>query len=459
MFVGRIKELEFIEKKFNSKKSEILVLYGRRRIGKTELLRKFASNKEHIFYACSESESNYQLRSISERFLKSYPIPYFKNFSTWEELFRVFLEYESDHKKLLIIDEFPYLVKNNKAIPSLLQKAWDELNTLNESMIIICGSSMSFIEKDLLSEKNPLYGRTTGIYKMDPLSFDEVKIFLSGRKKEDQIKIYSILGGIPHYLKQFDENLDVEENIIHNILEKGCTLYSEVDFLLRQELREISTYNTLISVIALGNTKLNEIHQKTNIDKNKISVYLKNLIELGILIREFPVTEKLKAKANVQRGLYRIVDPYFRFWFRFILPNLSDLEEGQNRFVYSEYVSNFLNEHISYTFEDISIQHLKQKNYKKELPFVFKEIGRYWNKTDEIDIVAFNKEQDYLFGECKWRNEPVNENVLNRLMDKSSGFQCRNKYFYLFSKSGFTKKLIERSKENQKVVLVDLEGL
>lgn len=330
MFIGRKQELQFLDDKYNSKGGQLIVLYGRRRVGKTETLREFCKNKPHIFYSCREISDKLQLRSFSEKLLRE-KIPaasYVKEFADWETAFRNITELPyGDNKKLLIIDEFPYMCKNNESIPSILQNLWDELLKDENVMIILCGNAMSFIEKELLAEKNPLYGRATGIYKMEAMGFYDAVQFFPNYTDKEKIIAYSILGGIPHYLAQFDPAIPLDDNIKKNILTKGCILYSEVEFILRQELRETPLYNSIIEAVALGNTKLNDISTKSLIeDTSKTSVYLKNLIELQIVEREFSVDDGTKERANNNRGLYRLTDNFFRFWYAFVFTNISELE-------------------------------------------------------------------------------------------------------------------------------------
>ena len=295
MFIGRKAELQFLEDKYRQKDGQLIVLYGRRRVGKTETLRQFCKGKPHIFFSCRECTDKMQLKNFSEKLLRE-NIParsYITEFSDWEKAFRAITELPyGDAKKLVVIDEFPYMCKGNPSIPSILQNLWDEILKDENVMLILCGSAMSFIEKEILAEKNPLYGRATGIYKMKEMGFYEAIQFFPNYSDRDKILAYAILGGIPHYLKQFDSDLTLAENIKKNILTKGCTLYSEVEFLLRQELRETPLYNSIIEAVALGNTKLNEISIKSLVDDtSKTSVYLKNLIELEIVEREFSVSD------------------------------------------------------------------------------------------------------------------------------------------------------------------------
>uniref|UniRef100_UPI0026010E37 AAA family ATPase n=1 Tax=Thomasclavelia sp. TaxID=3025757 RepID=UPI0026010E37 len=291
MFIGRERELTFLENKYNDRNSQLIVLYGRRRVGKTETLRKFCQGKPHIFFSCTQSTDKIQLQKFSQQLLRE-NIPagqYIREFVDWEQAFMAIMELPyGNRKKLIVIDEFPYMCKGNKSIPSILQNLWDIKLKDSNVMIVLCGSAMSFIEKELLAEKNPLYGRATGIYKMKEMGFYDAIRFFPNYSEIDKVIAYAILGGVPHYLNQFDPDLSIGENIKRNILTRGSILYSEVDFLLHQELRETPIYNSIIESVALGNTKLNEISQKSLVeDTSKTSVYLKNLIELGIIEREF----------------------------------------------------------------------------------------------------------------------------------------------------------------------------
>lgn len=461
MFIGRKDELKFLEERYQSKEGQLIVLYGRRRVGKTETLRFFGKDKPHVFYSCTECTDEQQLSAFSERMLRT-GMPasqYLSTFSSWEQAIRSVLELPGSQKKLLIIDEFPYMVKANNQIPSILQNLWDQILKDSSVMIILCGSAMSFIEKEILAEKNPLYGRATGILKMQEMSFYDAIQFVPNYSPEDKIAVYAVLGGIPHYLKQFHDEIPLSENIKQNILTRGSILYSEVEFLMRQELRETTTYNTIITAVALGNTKLNDIYTKTQIEKTKLSAYLKNLLNLGILCREFSMADATKEKANVQRGIYRLTDNFFRFWYAFVFPNLSELESGDVDGIWDYVVHDKMDSFVSYIFEDICKQYLHLKNQKNELSFHFTKIGRWWNKTDEIDIFAKDAEESHiLVGECKYRNSPFPLAELVKLQKKLPKEEGKTVDCWIFSKSGFTEDTIEAA-EKQKIAMISLEEI
>ena len=462
MFIGRQEELKFLEERYATNMGQLIVLYGRRRVGKTETLRKFCEGKPHVFYSCVECPDEQQLVSYSSRILQT-GLPaskYISSFSDWEQALESVTEFPQEGKKLLVIDEFPYMVHGNRSIPSILQKLWDTKLKNKNIMIILCGSALSFIEKEILAEKNPLYGRATGILKMNEMSFFDAIQFVPQYDATDKIATYAILGGIPHYLKQFDDSLTLAENIQRNILTRGSILYSEVEFLLRQELRETSTYNAIIEAIALGNTKLNGIFQKTQIDKNKLSAYLKNLIDLGILCREFSVDAGVKEYANVQRGLYQVTDKFFRFWYAFVFPNLSELEAGDQEGVWSYIVKPELDNYVSYVFEEVCREYLRDQNKKQLLPFHFAKIGRWWNKTDELDVMAIDKEKkQYIIGECKYKNSAFALSDLKKMQKKFVPKALdTTMYYWLFSKNGFTQEVLGEA-EKQGVHTVTAEEL
>ena len=457
------------------------MLYGRRRVGKTEVLHKFCEGKPHVFYSCRELSDTKQYMAFTERLLKSGipAIKYSIAYSEWEMAFKSILEMPTDgKKKLLIIDEFPYMCKGNPSIPSILQILWDEEIKNQNVMIVLCGSAMSFIEKKILSEKKPLYGRATGIYKMNALPYNDAIKFFPYYSDEDKMLAYAILGGIPHYLRQFDPALTLHDNIIKNVLTKGCVLYNEVEFLIRQELREPAFYNTIIEAIALGNTQLNDIYLKTQIDKAKISVYLKNLIELQILEREFSVLSSGKEQATSTRGLYQITDNFFRFWFSFVFSNLSDLETGDEEGVFTHAVLPQINDFASPVFETVCREFIRGKNHKGELSFRVSKLGRWWGKLNknvttengkekivaedtEIDIVAFDaKSKNYILGECKFRNSAMDTSEFNNLKEKVSVIKKGAAMEYaLFSKSGFTKGLTEQAEEDETIKLFSLSDI
>lgn len=476
MFIGRQAELEFLSQRYNSSKAELIVLYGRRRIGKTETLREFSKDKEAVFYTCSEITDLEQLKNFSNRLLAKNDAlrQLLSVFSDWEQAFRVMAQIAGEVKSrtgkklIVIIDEFPYMCRGNKSIPSILQKLWDEVLKNSNLILVLCGSAMSFIEKEILSEKNPLYGRATGIYKMKPMSFAEARQFFPKYNFYDQLACYGILGGIPFYLQQFSDDISVSENILQNILNRGCVLYSEVEFLLRQELRETAVYNSIITAIALGNNTLSLIHGKTQLENTKITSYIRNLIELGLVEREFSVLSRDKDRAGAGKGLYRLTDSYFNFWYAYVFGNISSIDSGDSNAVLKYIIEPDQHRYLSRTYENVCIQYLQQKNIAEELPFHFFRIGRWWDKVtkvekgkkittaEEIDIVATDhKHSKYLIGECKFRNELMDVDVYKKLVKKMTIPPDAEVHYCFFSLSGFTEAM-KNLAETEDVYLVEI---
>lgn len=479
MFIGREAELKFLQDKYTEERGQLIVLYGRRRVGKTETLREFCKDKPHVFFSCTQTTDLVQLRNFSGRMFKE-DIPaknYISEFADWEKAFRAVLDLPyGNQKKLLVIDEFPYMCRGNKSIPSILQNLWDAELRDSNVMIILCGSAMSFIEKELLSEKNPLYGRATGIYKMKEMGFYDAIKFFPEYSDRDKVLTYAVLGGIPHYLRQWNPKLSVDENIKRNILTKGCILYSEVEFLLHQELRETPIYNSIIEAVALGNTKLNDISQKSLLeDTAKTSVYLKNLMELGIVEREFSVDSKIKERANTGRGTYRLTDNFFRFWYAFGFANYSQLEDGDVDGVYEYVVKPALHEFASFAFEDVCREFVRMLQKKNELPFRYSKMGRWMGKTTvrdekasdglrtaetEIDLLCIGKDaKEYLVGECKFKGVPFSYSEYLDTLAKLTPLKEKSKFYYaLFSESGFDQKILDCAAMNE-TQLYSLENI
>lgn len=494
-FIGRERELEFLNERYNENSGQLIVLYGRRRVGKTETLKQFCAGRPHIFFSCTQTTDRAQLARFSARMFQE-DIParrYISEFTDWERAFSAISDLPfGDMKKLIVIDEFPYMCQANAAIPSIIQNLWDNELKDRNVMIVLCGSSMSFIEKELLAEKNPLYGRATGIYKMKEMGFYDAAKFFPGYSAADKITAYAVLGGIPHYLNQFDADLSIEQNIKSRILSKGCILYNEVEFLLHQELRETAVYNSIIEAVAQGATKLNEISQKSLIENtSKTSTYLKNLVELGIITREFSVDAKAKEKSNSSRGTYRLTDNFFRFWYAYAFNNFSQLEDGDIDGVYEYVIKPGLHEFTAFTFEDVCREFVRMLQRKNALPFRYANMGRWTGKTTvrdhnrsmplntsendapgasdiplrtaetEIDILAVSQgAEDYLVGECKFKKSPFSYSEYLDTKAKLTPYKKNSRFYYaLFSGSGFDEKIRNDAEARDDVRLYELDDI
>ncbi len=455
-FYNRKQELKALNGWWREKKSHLVILYGKRRVGKTALSLEFAKGKPAIFYLAERLDSKLQLEKISKEVGAFFKDEYISKygFAEWEQFFK----YVSDknERMVIIIDEFPYLVDSDPAIPSIFQKGWDLYLSKSKTFLILCGSSIGMMEKYTLVHGAPLYGRRSGQILVKPFQFSDLKELFKGASFDDRLMIFSTVGGTITYLKNF---LSKEKfwNVVENkILSKEQFLYEEVEFLLREELREPRNYFSILLALSLGKRKISEIINYTGFDKATASSYLSILQQLLIVEKEIPVTEKFPEKSR--KGLYKISDNFFEFWFRYVFRNKKLIEEGESKDVINIIKECFV-EFMSKNYEDVSREWVK-----RNIGTNFQYIGRWWDKNYEIDLIGINNEtKEIIFGECKWSNKKVGINILAELEDKSQkvdwNVQRREEYFILFSRSGFTSNMLKLAKEKGNVFLVDEDKL
>ena len=447
-FIDREEELAFLEEKWKERGPQLIILWGKRRVGKTELIKQFQQGKPHVYFLAESTNEKEQLYRFSQalgRFFKE-PLLLTRGFSGWEECFGFIRE--KNQRFILVIDEFPYLIFSNPAIPSLFQKAWDEYWSKSQVFLILLGSSMAMMETDVLGYRSPLYGRRTGQWRVDPLPFAAASKFRPDRSFMDQLSHYAIAGGVPAYWLPFDPRKDFRENLRNSVLRKGAVLYGEVEFILREELREPRYYFALLQAIAQGKRKLAEIVNATGIAQPAANKYLGVLGDLRIVERELPVTEEKSLKSK--KGLYRIQDEFFKFWFRFVFPRRSELEMGRVEEVLKS-IDDDLSRYLADIYEEVATETLWRS---MDTFFPFTAVGRWWDRNEEIDIVAINKQLDsILFGEVKWSERPVGVDIYERLKQKAKGVDWgskkRKEYFCLFSKKGFTESMLKRAREER----------
>ncbi len=462
MFFNRQNELQRLDERYAEKSAQLLIIYGRRRVGKTELLKEFVRDKPHLYFLADLSSEKEQLEQFTERIRSfSQDASLADNpFANWRALFAYLNKLAAQAPLVVIIDEYQYLQASNRAMASMLQTAWDEELKNSFIFLVLCGSYVSFIEQELLGYKSPLYGRRTGQFYVEPLNFYQAGEFFAGFTMEDKVRAFGIFGGMPAYLLQFDARKSIEQNIKATLLRTDAFLNNEARFLLMEELKEPRNYFSILKAVAAGNTRANDIVQASGLDRGIVVKYLDVLQNLRIVLRELPVTELKPEKSR--KGIYVIQDQYLRFWFRFIMPNQSYIEENRQDFLLQQRILPFLDQYLGDVFEKVCIEFLKRLNRSSELPFQFDRIGRYWKNGAEIDIVAFdsNREQAFI-AECKWSSKKVGTNILDELIVKSSVLQQKNNfkkiYYALFSKSSFADGL--RQTKRRDLFLFDLKDL
>jgi hypothetical protein len=466
MFVGRKRELDKLNTLYAGDSFEFAVVYGRRRVGKTTLIREFLKDKESVYYMAVEGTKKENLRGLSAAFLMQG-----KNNAPAAESYVEFRDYEAalayidllagEHRRIVIaIDEYPYLAASYPTISSLVQKHIDECWKDSRLFLILCGSSMSFMEEQVLGYKSPLYGRRTAQFKIRPFTFWEAGEMLKDYSAQDRALLYGVTGGIPEYLSRIDGTKDVHENIIRLFFDESGRLFEEPINLMKQELREPMTYHSIISAIASGASRLNEIATKTGLESGGCSNQLSSLIALQIVKKEVPMTQN----ANSRSTLYSLEDSMYLFWYRFVRPNSSSIMCGVGRQIYETVVMPQNDDFMGRIFETICRQYLFLPEIYGKLPFPIGQIGRWWGnnararRQEEIDLMAISGET-VLFGECKWRNEKIGRQVVERLLERGELFQYPEKYYYIFSKTGFKEETTQYCSEKERVYLISFEEM
>ena len=451
MFHGRQRELSFLNNSYRSIGGQLLVFCGRKRTGKTSTLLTFSKGKSAVYYACTESTEKSQLsafsvllRSKQESQAAFAALPQPKEIDSWKDAFARISEFPGKGKKVLILDEFTYLLKSSPRFLSDLKELWESSLKYENIMIILCGSNVPFIKDELLDIRKPLRECATGVLESFPMDYYDAVTFLPGCSAADRLAAYSVLGGTPYYLSVFDPRISFERNVKEKILQKDSPLYAEPFMRLRQDLREVSIYNTILEALAAGNFKLAQIFQQTQIEKSKLTVYLKNLTDLGIVEREFPVYDGLREQAFVQHGLYRLADPFFRFWYSNMFPYFSVLEDGRTDYIYDEIIAPKLPAYASDAFVRACRDYLERQNERDQLPFRFAKIGRFWDKADDFPIMASDTDDtNFFLAECYAGERIVTLPYLNRTIAK---FKAKKKgpqsyYYCIFSLSGFAEEV------------------
>ena len=456
-FINRQQELKTLNEKWRSNLAQFFIIYGKRRVGKTELIKQFIKDKQAIYFLADKRTTADQLRELGQ-IVGSYfkdEILIKNGFGDWIEAFSYLKTKTTDTSLVLAIDEYPYLTENDKSTSSLFQKGWDEYLKNTKIFLILSGSSIAMMESETLNQSAPLFGRRTGQILVDPLNFSQSRKFFPEKSFSDFLNIYTITGGMPAYLKQFEGGGEMPEEIKKKIFNKTAFLYNEVEFTLKEELRETKNYLAILRAIALGKRKLSEIVNEVGLDKATTNKYISVMINLRLVEREVPITEDRPDKSR--RGLYKISDNFFVFWFQYIFPYKSYLEMDNYNYVLEKMFSSLkYDDNINSGFKSITAQVYERVAIEllvtwQNKIFAFERVGRYWDSDLEIDVVGFStSEKKIIFGECKWSEKPVGTNIYEELKKKAAEVDWnkddRKEYYILFSKSGFTEEMVKIAK-------------
>lgn len=460
MFIGRKSELGLLEKLYFSDKFEFAVIYGRRRVGKTAIINEFCKDKEAICFTGVETNAKQNLENFSRCITEfATGIPGGTTFASFQAALEYVFKLAETRRLVLCIDEYPYVARASASLASTLQLLIDKYKDSSRLFLILCGSSMSYMDDKVLAYKAPLYGRRTAQLKILPFEFQEAREYLTAYTGEEQAMAYGIVGGTPQYLTQINDKLSIKDNIKALYLDPTSSIYEEPVNLLKQEVREPALYNAIITAVASGASKLSEISGKVGESTGTCSTYIKSLVALGILKKETPFGE-----SSPRKTIYSVEDNMFRFWYRFVPENASIIARGAQDLAFSR-IEPLLSEYMGRIFEDICRQYLWAQLIKGTCAVEFTDLGRWWGtdprtkKQVEIDIVGTLGKSSILLGECKWLNSKVDLGVLQTLVHRGELFNHPTKHFYLFSKAGFTSGCRELAQKMGNVTLVSFDEM
>ena len=448
--IGRKKELAVLQRMAGSRRFEFLVMYGRRRVGKTTILQEFAKGQPVIFFPAQEKNDALNLQDFSQSLQEYFADAFLAPFPDWERAFAYFGKQAASRpgKTILIIDEFPFLAAQNASIKSILQHAIDHAWQQQNIMLVLCGSSVSFMVNDVMGYKSPLYGRITGQMEVLPFDYFDSASFFPHYSEEERLLAYGILGGIPRYLNAFDEQESIEQNLAHQVLPESTFLNDEPQMLLRMELREPVVYNSILEAIATGANKVQMIADRIHEPAGKCSKYLSVLQNIRLVRKIVPCGEARTSK----KGIYILTDFYYTFWYRYVFSKRSFYallgeEETAKRIMAG------IADYMGPVFEQVCCSYLLRMAKLGALPFLPAHIGKWWGtnpvlrQQDDVDVLALDESGTQgLFCECKYQNRPMPMEEYDDLMAATAAFpKITKRHFLFFSKGGYTKPVTERA--------------
>ncbi len=470
MFVDRYSELAFLDSILERKRpteAQLVLMYGRRRVGKTVLLRHWAdhSGVDHTYWAAEKEPAALQRRKLFARLL-GVETSQATTFDSWADCWQAIAAFIGDRKRILILDEIPYAVESDPGMLSSLQHAWDHLFKQSRIVMVLCGSHVHTMET-IQTQQSPLFGRCTGQWWLQPLPYASLHEFLPNWTAEERVAGYAVVGGIPAYLEWLEPDLSFSDNIRDVVLAPGSMFVAEPTFLLYDEIREPSTHLAILKAIGTGNHSLSEVSNAALISKTHLSAYLARLREIRMVERRLPITVPRPRRRLARTGRYHLTDPYFRFYFRFIAPYQDELAYKPDNVLPRIY--DGLRAFVGSTaFEELGQQWVSLQGQAGNLPFKIDETGTHWSRTVQIDIVALNwTEHKILLGECKWGRHPVKRSVIRELIenktpkvlkDLSPPSDAWQVHYAFFGRAGFTDAARTKAEEVG-AELVDLTRL
>lgn len=459
--IGRKEELKHLNNLYKSESFEYLVMYGRRRVGKTTLLQKFSKDVNAIFYPAQSKNDALNLEDFSKMVQLHFDGLFISPFKSWKDSFE-YIDKKVNTKTAIIIDEFPFLADENPTIKSVLQHTIDHLWKNNKNIfLILCGSSVSFMESDVMGNKSPLHDRQTSSLEILPFDYLDSSLFFKNYTNEQKLLAYGILGGVPRYLEAFDDNLTLEENIAEKIIKNGAYLHEEPINLLKAELRETNIYNSILSAISNGKNRISEISDFIHEDKSKVSKYLITLQTMRLIEKIIPCGENKESK----KGIYVITDNFNKFWFRYEFTN-NAYYQMLGSYAASKEIMDDISNFMGDVFEKICLEYLIRQAKADKLDFIPYKIGKWWGNNpyikaqDDVDILLIDKTgKKALFVECKFTNKKMPHEEYEDLKTAMLAFdEIENKKMMFISKSGYEDS-VKRHAKKDGTILLEIDDL
>ena len=421
-FIGRERELKVLEEAWRRSASSCIPIYGRRRVGKSELILHFLQGKKALYFLGKKAPAGLQIREfleiaageLDEPLLASHPAEH------WGEALRIVLARKPAGQKIVLaLDEFQWMAEASPELPSVLQELWDrEWQHDGEVMLILCGSFVGFMEREVLGRRSPLFGRRTAQILLEPFGFREAALFHPAYSWVDRAKTYFVCGGVPYYLRSFSDRRSFDMNVMSQILDEYAALHREPDFLLREELREVESYDALLQALAGGAVRIRDIAKVSGIAATNLSYYLKQLRELGYVERRFPLTDGAKNSRQVRYG---VKDPLLRFWFRFLFPEQSQIRRFDPERAFRQLIEPKLDAYFGHCFERLCREALVHLYDAEGVTAAF-EVGEFWSKQMQVDLVGLRRDGWTDLGECKWGRVDSSASVEKELAHKRELF-------------------------------------
>lgn len=442
-FVGRARELRDFTRLYQSSKAEFLILYGRRRVGKTRLITHWmeTARPRAFFWIAEPTSSMDQLRSFSQavfRFETQSQPPADMTYGDWRTAFEALSRLAEKERLAIIIDEFTYLLEAEPAVSAYLQHAWDHLLSKASLFLVLAGSHLGMMQRQVLSYQAPLYGRSTANLLLQPLPFGVTQSFYPNYSADERVAVYAMLGGVPAYWERFDPQKSITENIRKEFLNYSASLHDEPRLLLADFLRDSHNYVSIFRAIANGAATPKEIARFSGLDEKHIPQYINVLTNTGFIARRVPVTQPPASRL----GRHFITDPFLRFYYRFLARRQSQLALGIDEQALEEMKRHLLDFIGVYTWEELCQEWLLRATGHACLPFLPDQVGSAWTRKAQVDVVGINSmEKTLILGECKWSPKAMGRDVLETLVQKTAEFvppEGRWRVYYLgFARGGW----------------------